>query len=209
MRDALHPHTPRVCSYTFLSIICYFCYCFALFSTWLFFRESLPFTRHQVKGEAIFLYPFYHFHPLPRPLDISWVIAAESSPLCIADSRNQTWNTILALVAGVVRRMLKTWVTLGNISCFLSNLTKRLIFAIFKHSYLLPMFTQLTVIFYLSFTNYGCFLPWLLFPMLISVWLVSWYVCSVGNSLFMGRLRIALAFFIVTIAPFCFRISTR
>ena len=65
----------------------------------------------------------------------------------------------LALVAAVVRRMLKTRVTLGNISRVLLNLTKRLIFAMFKDSSSLPMFTKLTVIFSLQFTNYGCFSP--------------------------------------------------
>ena len=45
-------------------------------------------------------------------------------------------------------RMLKTRVTLGNISRALLNLTKRLIFA---------MSTQLTVIFFLQLINYGCF----------------------------------------------------
>ena len=62
------------------------------FSIWLFFHEYSRFTGQQVKGEAISLYPFYHFHPLHRHLDISWVIAAESSPLRIAGSRNRTWN---------------------------------------------------------------------------------------------------------------------
>ena len=62
------------------------------FSIWLFFHEYSRFTGQQVKGEAISLYPFYHFHPLHRHLDISWVIAAESSPLRIAGSRNRTWS---------------------------------------------------------------------------------------------------------------------
>ena len=42
-----------------------------------------------------------------------------------------TFST-LALVAVVVRRMLKTLVTLGNICRTLLNLTKRLIFAMFN-----------------------------------------------------------------------------
>ena len=42
---------------------------------------------------------------------------------------------------------LKTQVTLGNISRLLLNLTKRLIFAMFKNSSSLPVFAQLTVIF--------------------------------------------------------------
>ena len=43
------------------------------------------------KGK-LFFDPLYHFHLLPRLLDISWFIAAESSPLCIAGSRTQTKN---------------------------------------------------------------------------------------------------------------------
>ena len=138
-----------------LLFLLFFCFVFHL----AFLSRIFTIHRTPGKGGGYLFISFLPILPLHRPLDISWVIAAESSPLCIADSRNQTWNTILALVAGVVRRMLKTWVTLGNISCFLSNLTKRLIFAIFKQSYFLPMFTQLTVIFYLSFINYSCFLP--------------------------------------------------
>ena len=98
-----------------------------------------------------------------------------------------TYST-LTLVAAVVRRMLIARVTLGNISRVLSNLIKRLVFAMFKDSSSLPMFTQLTV---------------------ISVWLVSWYIYSVGLSLFTGHLRTALAFLILTTTPFYFRIPTR
>ena len=46
----------------------------------------------QEKEEAISFYPFYHFHSLHRHLDISWIIAAESSPLRIADSQARTEN---------------------------------------------------------------------------------------------------------------------
>ena len=63
-----------------------------VFSIWLFCHEYSQFTLQQVKGETISLCPFYHFHRLYRHLDISWVIAAESSPLPIAGSRNRTWN---------------------------------------------------------------------------------------------------------------------
>ena len=56
-----------------------------------FFHEYPRFTGQQVKGETISLYPFYHFHPLFRHLDIS-CIAAESSPVRIAGRRNRTWN---------------------------------------------------------------------------------------------------------------------
>ena len=53
----------------------------------------------------------------------------------------------LALVAAVVRRMLKTRVPLGNIPRVLLNPIKRLIFVMFKYSSSLPMFTKLTFIF--------------------------------------------------------------
>ena len=61
---------------------------FLFFSIWLLLQEYSQFTGQQVKGEAISLYPFYHFHPFHRLLDITWVIATESSPLSIAGSRN-------------------------------------------------------------------------------------------------------------------------
>ena len=53
----------------------------------------------------------------------------------------------LALVAVVVRRMLQARVTLGNISRVLINVTKRLIFVMFKDCSSLSMFMQLTFIF--------------------------------------------------------------
>ena len=55
----------------------------------------------------------------------------------------------LAMEAAGVRRMLKTWVALRNIFRVLLNLIKRLIFAMFKDSYLLPMFKQLSFIIHL------------------------------------------------------------
>ena len=51
----------------------------------------------------------------------------------------------LALITDAVGSMLKTRVTLGNISLGLLNLIKRFIFVMFK--LLLPMFKQLTFIF--------------------------------------------------------------
>ena len=50
-----------------------------------------------------------------------------------------------ALIDDVVRSMLKTQVTLRNISLVLLNLIKRFLFVLFK--LLHPMFTQLTFIF--------------------------------------------------------------
>ena len=112
-----------------------------------------------MKADAIFLYPFYHFHPLHRQLDISWVIAAETSDLRIAGRRNRKlniWYTLFRIysfytctVAAVVRAMLKTRVTLENIPRALLNLFKRLIFAMFKDSYSLPMPLLLTLTFVL------------------------------------------------------------
>ena len=55
----------------------------------------------------------------------------------------------LAMEAAAVRRMLKTWVALGNIFGVLLNLIKRSIFVMFKDSYLLPMFKQLSFIIHL------------------------------------------------------------
>ena len=59
-----------------------------------------------------------------------------------------------AVVVTVVRK-LKAQVALGNAKSFL-NLIERLMF---RDSYSLPIFTQLTFIFHLYFSNYGCFLP--------------------------------------------------
>ena len=60
--------------------------------------ESL--SLHVVKHNLLLFFfyptfslsPFYHFHRLHGHLKISWVIAAESAPLCIAGSRNRIWN---------------------------------------------------------------------------------------------------------------------
>ena len=95
---------------------------FVFFSIWIFFLEYSRFTGQKMNGEAISLYPFYHFFPLHRHLDISWVITSEGSPLRITGSRNRTWNLcdtlfrIHSFCTCTGRKMLKTWVTLGNIS---------------------------------------------------------------------------------------------
>ena len=57
------------------------------FSVWVFFHEQSQFIGQQGTGEGIYSTPFYHVHLLHRHLDISQVIAAESSPLHIASSR--------------------------------------------------------------------------------------------------------------------------
>ena len=55
---------------------------------------SGPFTNHRTAGEeeGISLTPHYHFHPLHRHLDISLSFTAESSPLYVGSSWNQTGN---------------------------------------------------------------------------------------------------------------------
>ena len=62
------------------------------FPSWVFFHEHLRITELQGKEEGIPLTPHYHFHPLHRHLDISWAIAAESSPLHIGSNRARTGN---------------------------------------------------------------------------------------------------------------------
>ena len=53
---------------------------------------SQRFTSHRTAGkrEGISLTSPYHFHSLHRHLDISWAIAAESSPLHIGSCRTRT-----------------------------------------------------------------------------------------------------------------------
>ena len=87
-------HAPKVCFLHVVKQNSFFFYClFPFFYLALFFHEYSRLTRQQVKGKPISWYPFYHFHPLHRRhLDISKVIAAESSPMRIAGSRNRTLN---------------------------------------------------------------------------------------------------------------------
>ena len=55
---------------------------------------SQTFTNYKTagKGDGISLAPHYYFHPIHRYLDISQMIAAESSPLLIASSWTRTRN---------------------------------------------------------------------------------------------------------------------
>ena len=139
-----------------------------LFFFYLAFLSRI-FTIHRTPGEGGG-YLFISFLPIPPASQTLVELLLQRAHLCVqlaAGVEHGTFGTraleftlsLLAPVAGVVRGMLKIRVTLKNISRFLLNLTKRLLFAIFKDSCLLPMFTQLTVIFYLSFINYGCFSP--------------------------------------------------
>ena len=56
------------------------------------FHEYSRFMGQQENGMAISLYPFYHFHPLHRRLDINRFIAEESSCPRIAGCRIQIKN---------------------------------------------------------------------------------------------------------------------
>ena len=67
---------------------------FFFFSIWVFFHEHSRFTGQQGKGEGIYLTPLYHFHPLRGHLDISWAIAAESSPLHMPRSITTTQKRV-------------------------------------------------------------------------------------------------------------------
>ena len=105
MKDSRHSSSTYIES-LFLHVIkhnllfLFFCCFCCFFSIWLFFHEYSRFTGQQVKGEAISLCPFYHFYPLHRRLDISWVVTAESSLLHIGGSRNRKlnlWYTIFRI----------------------------------------------------------------------------------------------------------------
>ena len=86
-----------------------------------------------MKGEAISLYPFYHFHLLQRYLAGLLLQRSHLYALLAVGIKFGTFGTCsleftlstLTLVAAVVTRILKTRVTLGNVSCVLLNLTKR------------------------------------------------------------------------------------
>ena len=62
------------------------------FLSGFFILAHSRFTGQQGKGDAIYLTPPYHFHPLYRHSDINWAIIADSSPLDIASSRTRTGN---------------------------------------------------------------------------------------------------------------------
>ena len=133
------------------------CTCPLLFLTGFSFTNMMI---HRTAGKGwVSLYPFYHFYLLQKHLDISQVVAAERTLLRIAGSRTRTGNlwfpsasraqaakhyatrplkftlSTLALVANIDRNMLKTRISLGNISLALLNLIKRFIFVMFNDSF--------------------------------------------------------------------------
>ena len=69
------------------------------FYLFIFFHGHSRFTGQQEKDEVISLTPLYHFHPLPRHLDISRAITAASSPPHIASSWTRTGNIFWILMA--------------------------------------------------------------------------------------------------------------
>ena len=57
-----------------------------------FLSQTIMIHMTAEKEEAIYLTPFYHFHPLHRHLNITRVTTAESLPLCIASTGTQSGN---------------------------------------------------------------------------------------------------------------------
>ena len=72
------------------------CFKVIVFSVCFFFTNIHDSLNGRWRGRHISSYPFCHsflsFLLSSQHLDISWVIAAESSPLRIAGSQNWTWN---------------------------------------------------------------------------------------------------------------------
>ena len=64
-----------VCMYVYVYIYIYIYFFFFYLD---FLSQTFTFTGQQGKLKAISLTPLYHFHPLHRHSDISWVITAES-----------------------------------------------------------------------------------------------------------------------------------
>ena len=145
-----------------------------MFFVFLFFYLALLsriLTIHRTAGEAGG-YLLISFLPLPPVLQTlrhqlvyccreltsthSWQPGSNKKPVVHA-LQNSLFLCLHYFPPG--RKMLITRVTMENISCLLFFLTKRLVFVTFKDPSSLSMFTQLTIIFSLEFTNYGCFSP--------------------------------------------------
>ena len=94
--------------------------------------------------------------------------------------------------------MLKTRITLENISRILLNLIKILIFLMYKDSSPPNVHTVNIHIFLLVYQLR--LLLALLCSLTLSVWLMSYYVISIVKRLFMERFSIVLVFAISTIA---------
>ena len=142
----------------------------SLFVFVLFFLSGFSFTNFKTHRTAGGGGDYQRISFLPLPPASQLLLKHQQGYCCreftSVHSWNRTWNlwytlleftlSTLALAAAVVRTMLITRVTLGNISRVLLNLTKRSIFAM-QCSKTPRMFAQLTVIFSLQFINYGCF----------------------------------------------------
>ena len=136
------------CRKTELAFFVLFLFCFILF----FFSSGFFFTNiimHRVSGEG----GSYYFNCRELASAHSWQPDSNQKP---SVSYRKSLSTKLgyplkfapstiAMIADFVKSMLKTWVTLGDISLVSLNLIKIFIFVVFK--LLPPMFTQLTSIF--------------------------------------------------------------
>ena len=91
-KEVLKPWNFKTLRFYFTIVCNMFSWFYYYFSIWVFFHDHSRITEMQGKGEGISLAPHYHFHPLHRHLDITQVIAVESSPLYIGSSRARTRN---------------------------------------------------------------------------------------------------------------------
>ena len=114
--------------------------------------------------------------------------------------------SILAVVADVVTRMLKTQVTLGNISRVLLNLTKRYLQCSKTPPPSQCSRSQQSYFLFRSSVraaSHHNFVTCLIGLVGVVICIFSW------EEFFDGTFEDCIGFLILTIAPFCFRISTR
>ena len=85
-----------------------------------FFQEYSQFSVEQGKGEAIFLTPLYHFHPLHRHLDVSRLVPQSNRERLDSEGMSLTTNLrtqkqcaeIICLARATSDRL--TYILLGN-----------------------------------------------------------------------------------------------
>ena len=135
------------------SIICFYLFFFLVYLA--FFERIITINRTAAEGGAYLLIFFLPILPTSQTLAGLLLQRAHLCSKLAAGIKHRTFGTcslelsfsILARVTVVVGNLLKTLVTLGNISLFLSNLIKQLVFVMVKDSSFLSMFTKLTFIF--------------------------------------------------------------
>ena len=135
----------HVAKHNLLLFVCFFFYL-------AFLSQIFIIHRTAGEGRGYFLISFLPLPPAPQTLryQLGYCCRELTSAQLAAAIEHGSFGTCsleftlstLALVAIVVRRLLKTQATLGNISHVLLNLTKRLIFAMSESSSSLPIFTQ-------------------------------------------------------------------